>query len=569
VTVIQPDWVRQVHGCLELHLPAGVLCPEVQQAWEASQTPSLPQDRASIPEGRSYRGLDALIVGMLCVQARRLDRGRAVLEQACTDLAHPLVFNEAARLYSSLNLRSRAVDLRRRALAMDPGQAMIRANLGDDLVALGRTDEGLAALQEAAVQAPDDPVIHSMWLSSGHYQWPLDSLTLARRHRRWGRRFAEPPRSVRASGPRDSRRRLRIGYLSPDFCSHSVATFLEPLLDARNRQEFDVVGYGNVPAPDQVTERLCSKMDFYRNILNVSATQVAHWIRSDRIDILVDLCGHFRGNRLDVLALKPAPLQVTYLGYPNTTGLSQIDYRFTDSWSDTEDQESFYTERLWFLPQGFLCYRPPPQVPAVSALPLQQQGYVTFGCFNNNAKINEQVLRLWAQILHKVPQSKLILKFRTGQEPAVKERYALALQALGIGPERLELWGWLAPEAHWDLYRRIDLALDTYPYHGTTTTCEALWMGVPSLTLLGTHHMSRVGHGLLTRVGLEAFVAHSEQAYVDKAVSFVRQPEALATIRGALRRMMLGSSLCDAGRVCGGVEQAYRSMWQATCEMNV
>jgi len=294
---------------------------------------------------------------------------------------------------------------------------------------------------------------------------------------------------------------------------------------------------------------------------------VVDLVRQDRIDILVDLGGHFRGNRLGVFAHRPAPIQVTYLGYPDSTGLSQMDYRLTDPWADLPDADRFYTERLWSLPAGFLCYRPPSDAPPVQGLPAQREKCVTFGSFNNNCKMTQQVLGLWARVLHRVPGSRMLLKFKGGHSPELKERYVLAFERLGVSRQRVEVLGWKTPQDHLDTYNKVDIALDTYPYNGTTTTCEALWMGVPTVTLVGQHHASRVGLSLLTRAGLDMFVAHDPNEYVDRAVSFAGQWSSLDTLRRSLRAALLQSGLCDAHKIGQGLAQAYRAMWRKYCKM--
>ena len=293
--------------------------------------------------------------------------------------------------------------------------------------------------------------------------------------------------------------------------------------------------------------------------------EVVQLIEQDRIDVLVNLAGHTGDNRLAVMAHKPAPLQVSFMGYPDTTGMAQVDYRFTDRWADLVDAQGFHTEQLMWLQSGFICYRPPGFAPAVGPLPALDKGFVTFGSFNNNGKINAHVLDLWAQVLRAVPRSRVLLKFEGGDDGPVQQHYMDELSRRGISPDRITIVGRRPVLEHWDLYNQVDIALDTFPYHGTTTTCEALWMGVPSVTLVGKHHASRVGLSLLARTGLETFAAATPAEYVAKAAAYAGELDNLAVIRRSLRHMMQASPLCDAKAHARDVEAAYRMMWRTWC----
>jgi predicted O-linked N-acetylglucosamine transferase (SPINDLY family) len=299
--------------------------------------------------------------------------------------------------------------------------------------------------------------------------------------------------------------------------------------------------------------------------------EAADLIRADEIDVLVDLAGHSNGNRLMVFARKPAPVQVTYLGYPGTTGLSAIDYRITDAFADPPGMtEGHHSEKLIRLAGCAWCYGPDSQnVPSES--PATQSGVVTFGCFNNLAKVNDRTLGLWARILDAVPGSRLLLKSIgfLSMDARRRVRESLCSQS-GIGEERLDIRGPEdSHESHLALYREMDIALDTFPYHGTTTTCEALWMGVPVVTLAGRTHVSRVGVSLLTNVGLPELIAESEDDYVRMAVELARDVERLVSYRSNLRDGMLGSQLLDAPSFAREIEGAFRQMWTSWCETSL
>lgn len=261
----------------------------------------------------------------------------------------------------------------------------------------------------------------------------------------------------------------------------------------------------------------------------------------------------------------PAPIQVTYLGFPDTTGMSQIDYRLTDNLADLPEAQRFHAEELVFLPQGFLCYNPPGFAPPVAELPAIKEGRFTFGSFNNNCKIQPDIMELWARILKLMERSRLLLKFSGGDDKAVKEHYFRKFENLGISRQRIRICGYKPAIDHFKLYGQMDIALDTHPYNGTTTTCEAMWMGVPTISLVGKAHASRVGLSILSRVGLSDFAASTPEDYVAKAVAFSSQIENLAKIRKSLRTTMLNSPLCDSRGFTRTLEDVYRKMWHKWC----
>jgi predicted O-linked N-acetylglucosamine transferase (SPINDLY family) len=361
-------------------------------------------------------------------------------------------------------------------------------------------------------------------------------------------------------------RRLKVGYVSPDFRQHSVAYFLEPLLRSHDRKVIEVFCYAEVGWPDTVTERFKQLADHWVTTVGMSDDATAERIRRDGIDILVDLAGHTSKNRLPVFARKPAPVQVTWLGYPNTTGLTAIDYRFVDAVTDPEGEtEALASETLVRLPGGFLCYGGPDDAPAPGPVPSLTTGTVTFGSFNNPAKLSAATLDAWADVLARLPQARLLLKGKPFADPATRALYLDRLAKRGVAVERIELVAWLPEEGHLALYNRIDIALDPFPYNGTTTTCEALWMGVPVITLRGDRHASRVGASLLTQTRLTDLIADSVEAYVETAVALAGDPARLSELRQSLRPRMAASPLCDAPAFADKIEHAYRTIWQRWC----
>jgi predicted O-linked N-acetylglucosamine transferase (SPINDLY family) len=315
-----------------------------------------------------------------------------------------------------------------------------------------------------------------------------------------------------------------------------------------------------------MTAKLQAHAHAWRSIVRLSDEQVADMIREDRIDILVDLAGHSADNRLLVFARKPAPVQVNYQGYPATTGLTAIDYRLTDILSDPPGlNEPYYSEQLIRLPRTDWCFHPSEDAPAVTALPAIRNGHVTFGSFNNLAKVNEPLLKLWAEILRSLPTSRLSLKARGLASMSAQDMVRQVMSKHGVAPDRLDFSGQVPWAEHLPRYNQIDIALDTYPYHGTTTTCEAMWMGVPVVTLAGPIHVARVGVSLLTNVGLPELIAQSPEQYVQIAIGLAGDLVRLAAVRRSLRDRMLASCLTDGESLARDIENAYRTMWQTWC----
>jgi predicted O-linked N-acetylglucosamine transferase (SPINDLY family) len=475
-------------------------------------------------------------------------------------------YNELGIICKAQGRLSEAIQYRRKALKKYPDDAGICNNLARDLLQAGEIQEGFDLLQKSVQKAPDHPDIRSNFLNHLHHLPDLDPRVIFDEHKQWGRLHAKPALAALShNNDADPDRRLRVGYISPDFRIHSVAYFFEPLLDAHNHLAIEVYGYGNVAFPDQMTQRLERKFDRYRNIRGLGDETVASIIEQDQLDILVDLAGHSDGNRLLVLARKPAPIQVTYLGYPDTTGMQAVDYRLADSLADLPQSQKFHTEKLIFLSQGFLCYRPADFAPPVAPLPALRKGYITFGSFNNSCKVNPTIMALWAQILKANGDSRLLLKFRAGDDKGVRDNYFRQFERLGIPRDRVNICGFKPAVEHLQLYGQVDIALDTYPYNGTTTTCDALWMGVPVISLVGQCHVSRVGLSILSRVGLEFFAASAPEEYVARAVALAAKPNALAEIRDSMRQRMLSGKLCDAKGFARSVEEAYRKMWHRWC----
>ncbi len=504
------------------------------------------------------------------------DVGRVAEAIACYERALTLAPDYADALNNwGMSLRSvgrleEALAAHRRVLVLAPGCAQAHLGVGHALADLGSAREADAEYRRALVLRPGWADAHSAVLLNLHYLADVAAETMSAEHLRWDEAHARPlwqGLEPHANDPTTGRR-LRVGYVSPDFRSHPVGYFIENLLASHDRAQVEVFCYSNSHRSDAVTTRLRAHASHWRTIMGQSDARTSALIREDEIDILVDLAGHTADNRLLVFARKPAPVQVTYLGYCDTTGLGTMDYRITDRHADPPGTtERFHTERLVRLPKCAWCYSPPETAPVVAPLPALQSDVLTFGSFNTLAKINDEVLALWGDILRRIPGSRLLLKSAALGEDRARQRIVEELARGGIASDRIEFSGWQPSlAAHLDTYRRVDIALDPFPYHGTTTTCEALWMGVPVVTLAGAHHAARVGASLLHAVGLDSLVAHDRLEYAEIAVRLACDLPLLARLRFTLRDRMKGSPLLDAPTFARCMEVAYREMWRAWCE---
>jgi predicted O-linked N-acetylglucosamine transferase (SPINDLY family) len=452
------------------------------------------------------------------------------------------------------------------ALRLKPDHPDALNNLGTALQAQGKLDDAIARYTEALRLKPDYRGALSHLLFALNYADTLTPDSLFAEHARLGAQFdamsSPGDMSIRHS---DRGQRLRIGYVSPDFRKHSVAYFLEPLLRAHNKNAVEVFCYAEVLRPDVVTERFKSLADGWLSTVGMSAENLSRRIREDGIDILVDLAGHTGGNRLSVFTCKSAPVQVTWLGYPNTTGLRSIDYRLVDAVTDPEGEaDALAVETLVRLTDGFLCYGPPDEAPKPAPLPCANGAAITFGSFNNPAKLSAMTLDAWAAILRQLPNARLLLKPFADQ--VTRELFLDRFAQRGIATKRIELMAWVPDiTSHLSAYQQIDISLDPFPYNGATTTCEALWMGVPVVTLSGDRHAGRVGASILRRLNLDELVARDAKEYVQIAVNLADQRDRLADLRRSLRPRMAASPLCDPPAFARYIEAAYRRMWEIWC----
>jgi protein O-GlcNAc transferase len=480
-------------------------------------------------------------------------------------------YNNLGLTWRGLNRMDEALAAHRKALALQPNSPEGHNNLGVVLNSMGRLAEAIASYRRAIEVRPGFAEAHSNLCLALNYDPAMDDASLLAEHRRYAEmqtRPAAPVDSEAGAAVTTARkpiadRPLRVGYVSPDFRRHSVARFLAPILSHHRADEVEAILYSEVLSPDDMTTRFQKLARGYRTTCGLTDEQVAETIKADGIDILVDLAGHTGHNRLPVFALKPAPVQVTYLGYPCSTGISQIDYCLTDHVCDPPDDPPKFVEQLWRLEGSFCCFEPLGEAPAVAPLPAAKNGYVTFGSLHGLAKLNDQVLDLWCRLLRAVPGSRLIC-FRDLLVGSAYDGLHRQLLAHGLPADRFELRHILpAGENHLSLYAGIDISLDAFPWSGHTTACESLWMGAPMVTLSGERHAARMVASVLTAIGLDSWIAHTPEEYIAIAARTAGNVNELRELRASLRDRMANSPLCDGAAFTRKLEHAYRQMIEA------
>jgi len=458
---------------------------------------------------------------------------------------------------------SEAEAVARTILKHRPNDISSYKELGAILMVSGQGDEAVKMYRKGLAKNPCDTSVYSQLLFAMNYSSKYTQEDIYNVSREYGEVACKVKNGDVVHSKMDTTvtpRKIRIGYVSGDFRRHSVAYFIEPILFHHDREKFEVYCYSYTLKEDLVTERICGIVDHWRNMVKVSDDCTrAQIIADDEIDILIDLAGH-SSEALRLFVYKPSKIHATYLGYPNTTGLDCVDYRFTDSYADPENQDQFYTEKLVRLPSGFLSFAPPEDVPCEAAPPCVEKGYITFGSFNNFSKVNEECIEIWCKILQRVENSKLYLKSKLFTQEGFKEGVYAAFESRGIGEGRLMLVGQIPSlYGHLEAYANVDIGLDTFPYNGTTTTCEAIWMGVPVVSLYGEDHRSRVGLSILSQIGLSSFAAPTARDYIKQAIKLASDYEQLTALRGSLRGVLAASSVCDAVTTTREIEDAYKS----------
>ncbi|MFM9970431.1 MAG: tetratricopeptide repeat protein [Burkholderiales bacterium] len=459
-----------------------------------------------------------------------------------------------------------AIDQFKLALSLQPSLAEAHYNLGLAFYESGEIEAAEIWLKSAIEIAPDLQVAHSSLLCLYGFAKSGNPDIVLAAHRRWAEKFADP--LTRMAPPhaneRNVERRLTVGYVSADFKEHSVARFIAPIFANHDRARFRVICYDNWPRGDATSQRLRGLVDEWRKIDGLDDSSAAALVRADGVDILVDLSGHTTGNRLLLFAQKPAPVQVSWFGYMCTTGMTAIDWRITDAYMDPPGSSEWrYVERLIRI-ASVAAFEPHPDSPDVSVSPVLTNGFVRFGSFNNYAKIGDEVITLWGQVLSVLPNAKLLLVVLGGDDAQIQASVRDRFVRLTATPDiatRIDIMGRRSPKEFLHLFHLVDIALDPFPYGGGTTSLHCLWMGVAIVTLEGESELSRSTSGMLIACGLDDLVARSETQYLDTCIRLATNPKQLVELRAELRQRFAKSAFCDGKLVTRDLEDAFRHMW--------
>jgi predicted O-linked N-acetylglucosamine transferase (SPINDLY family) len=500
----------------------------------------------------------------------RIDEAIANYQQAL--LLKPTsaqAYNNLGNLLQKQGRLAEAEACLRQALEISPDYIEAHSNIGNVLKDQGLLDEAVAYYRQALLLKPDYALAHSNLLLTMQYLNTLTPMEIFKEHQRYAEHFEAPLRRdwQPHQNNSDQERRLKVGYVSGDFCNHAVAFFIEPILASHDKSQVKIYCYYNNTKRDDHTERIAADADHWLACSGMNNEELAQQIRSDGIDILIDLSGHTAHNRLPVFARKPAPVQATWIGYAGTTGLTAMDYRISDAYMDPPGlTERYHSEQLIRLPETVAAYRPEPGCPQVNPLPALCSDEIIFASLNNPTKINPEVINLWARLLTALPHARLMLG--NAEEGGIQQRLIELFARSGIAAERLILQPRMPIADYLALHQQIDLALDPFPYNGGTTTYHSLWMGVPVITLAGKHMASRCGMAILSSVGLHEFIAHSKEEYLERAIQLAQDLPQLNRIRQSLRAQMSGTN-CNPENITRHLEKAYRDMWRKWCKEGI
>lgn len=479
---------------------------------------------------------------------------------------HAEAHNNLGNVFRELGKLDEAIASYHKTLAIRPGYAEAHSNIGHTFKDFGKLDEAVESYRKALAIKPDLSGAHSNLLLTEQYRLGHNAQTLYQLHLDWDDHHG---RGFRATWPKhannaDPDRRLRVGFVSPDLGRHPVGYFIVGLLENLPKQQIESVCYSD-RLEDDLTLRIKAATDLWRDVHGFSDARLMKTILTDEIDILFDLSGHSAKNRLLVFAQKPAPVQVSWAGYIGTTGLAAMDYLLSDTYSTRADEEQYYTEKILRMPAGWLCYDPVSYAPPVGPCPFKRHGYVTFASFSNGAKINSEVVSVWAKILHGVAESRLLLKYKNLDSAANAGPIIALFEEAGINPSRIILEGQSPHAALLERYNDVDIALDPFPYSGGLTTYEALWMGVPVITVAGETFASRHSLSHLSTVGLPELVAGDQGDYVKLAVELAGDADRLSDLRLGLRQKMAASPICDGEKFASGFAAIMRQIWGHWC----
>ncbi len=448
-------------------------------------------------------------------------------------------------------------------LSIDPDNVSAYNNLGNAYKNSGQPQDAVNAYLNALERNPKMDSIRSNLLFSLNYA-AMDGVSLKNDHEAFAKVWDNPKYSHNIS--KITNRKFRIGIVSPDFNTHSVAYFLTGLYSHIDRDRFFIASYGNVQYPDMRTKWFEQQSDIWRDINDIAPEQVAEIVHDDSLDILIDLGGHTGGSNLAMFGYQPSPIQITWLGYPATTGMKTIQYRLTDNIADPIGSENQYTEKLYRLPH-FLNYTPRTDTPDCNFTASENRDYILFGSFNNIAKLSPHTIELWAAVLSTVPNSKLLIKHKFFNDPGVQKLFLDRFKEMGVSEDQLIFKAFnFTNVGHFEEYHQIDIALDSYPYNGTTTTFEAMVMGVPTMSLEGDLHASRVGSTIMKGIGLPQFAASTPEEFLEKVLTISSDKEKLLTIKKDLRDRFYRSPFADQEGFTKSFENALLDIWESNCE---
>lgn len=452
------------------------------------------------------------------------------------------------------------------AVARDPGSAAAWNNLGAACIDLGMAARAADCYRRALALKPENVTAHSNLLFALNLVPGVDNRERYAQHLRWAALHADPlvPASRHPATPRQGRR-LRIGYVSPDFRNHAMAPFVAPILERHDRERFEVFAYSATPRPDATTGALRALCDHWRDIALLDDAAAAAQVRADGIEVLVDLAGHTNGNRLLMFARRPAPLQATMLGYPFSTGMAAMDCRISDPVADAgPDAAAWNRERLLLMPDSLWCFRPWPDMPAPTPLPALASGRVTFVSLNNPGKLNDEVLAAWSKILARLPGARLrLMPIRRGQ---AREHLLARLARAGIDVSRVDTHEHSPRAEFWRQAQACDIALDPFPCNGGATTCETLWLGLPVVAMIGDHFVARASFSILSAATLGDLACRGEEDYVERACALAGDLDALAVLRRSMQERLRASALMDEGRYVAGLEAVLEGAWDDLCQ---
>jgi protein O-GlcNAc transferase len=452
------------------------------------------------------------------------------------------------------------------ALRIDPQRAEVHNNLGNVLKDKGQLDDAISSYSQALRLRPTHSKAHSNLLFTLAYHPDYDAAAILKESQNWDRQHGLPlaNQNKNYSNDQNPNRRLRIGYVSPDFREHCQSLFTIPLLSHHNHEAFEIFCYADVRLPDAITDRLRRFADFWRNMVGLNDQQLADMIRADQIDILIDLTMHMSSGRPLLFARKPAPIQIAWLAYPGTTGQSAIDYRLTDPYLDPPGVgDEFYREKSIRLPDTFWCYDPLTTEPKPNALPAKAAGHITFGCLNNFCKVTAPTLSLWTKVLSAIPNSKMLVLASPGNH---RQQMLNSLAKQKIDPARIEFVAFQPRRQYLEQYHCIDIGLDTIPYNGHTTSLDSFWMGVPVVTRIGRTIVGRAGWSQLCNLNLRELAAETDDGFVQIATNLAGDLDRLASLRSSLREQMESSPLMDGRRFAANIEMVYREIWNRWCQ---